>query len=182
MEYKGNPAWRRFRQDIKRYLSDYHLTSPVKLLLVVDFWPVLLLRLEEWSASSRKPMRFSLNFLLLFLRPFIQGMSGTRIFYGAQIGGGFLLHTSVGIVITAKAVIGENCTLFAGASVVHKADGLGSGAPSIGNNVMLMAGSKIIGAVTIGDNAVVGANAVVLQNVPNNGVAVGVPATVREKI
>jgi serine O-acetyltransferase len=108
-------------------------------------------------------------------------MTGTRIFTGVQVGGGLLLHTSVGIVITKKAVIGENCTFFSGASLIHKANGLGQGAPIVGNNVKLMAGCKVIGPVTIGDNAVIAANAVVLCDIPADSLAVGIPAVVKEK-
>ncbi len=179
---KNNNTWEKLRKDIERYLADYQLSSSIKLLFFVDFWPVILLRLEEFSLTRNNGIyKWFINLITIFLRPFIQGMSGTRILQGAKIDGGLLLHTSVGIVVTAKAVIGRNCTLFSGASVVHKANGLKAGTPVIGNNVKLMNGCKIVGAVTIGDNATIGANAVVLKDVPENSIAVGIPAIIKKK-
>jgi serine acetyltransferase len=174
-------AFFKLKQDIERYLVDCRISSSLKLLFILDFWPVFFLRLEEWTVGLSTLPRVVMNIVLLFLRPLVQGMSGTRIFSGSRIGGGLLLHTSVGIIVTPKAVIGENCTLFAGASVVHKADGTGAGAPVIGDNVKLMNGCKVVGAVVIGDNSVVGANAVVLRDVPPGFTATGVPAIMRKK-
>jgi len=174
--------WIKLKKDIQRYVDDFQLSSPIKLLFVVDFWPVFLLRLEELERCSGWLLRTLLKIIALFLRPPVQGLSGTRIFSGARIGGGMLMHTSVGVIITAKAVIGENATFFGGASVVHKANDMGAGAPIIGDNVLLMSGCKVIGHITVGDNAVIGANAVVLNDVPSNCIAVGIPAVVKMKM
>lgn len=172
----------RLKDDVDRYIQDYQLSSPYKLILVIDFWPVVLLRLEDHCAHAGIFAKKIINLLVVILRPIIQAFASTRIFRGAQIGSGLLIHTSVGVVITPKAVIGKNCTIFCGAAVVHRADGKGAGAPIIGDNVKLMSGCKIVGHVMVGDNAIVGANAVVLQDVPAHSIAVGVPAIVKELI
>jgi len=112
------------------------------------------------------------------LKPMVDGLSGCRIEFGAKIGGGLLLHYSTGIVITSGAVIGENCTLFSQACIIHKANKKREGAPVIGNNVEIGSGSKIIGNVRVGNNARIGANSVVLNDVPDNSTAVGVPARI----
>lgn len=168
----------RLQKDVIRYMLDYGVKSPVKLFFIVDFWPVLLLRIEEQITTSIDFKRFCYRLLTALLRPLIQGFSGSRIFQGATIGSGLLLHASVGVVITSEAVIGENCTIFSGVAVVHKANGANSGAPVIGKNVKLMSGCKIVGPVIIGDGAVIGANAVVLADVPAYATAVGIPARV----
>lgn len=101
---------------------------------------------------------------------------GIEIGVHVKIGGGFRIHHPVGIVLGAQ-MIGENFNVFAGA-------GCGGVSPEnrnqpiIGNDVFLYAGAKVLGDITIGDNVVIGANAVVLQSVPANCMAVGVPARV----
>lgn len=172
---------KKLQADVNRYKKDFALSSWVKLFFVVDFWPVLLLRLDEYSLHLPPGLSRCLKLINLFFRPLAQGLSGTRIFSGANIGGGLLLHTSPGVAITSMATIGENCTLFSGASVMHKANDKGEGGPIIGNNVRLMSGCKIVGSVVIGDNVFVGANAVVLQDIPANSIAVGIPATIKRK-
>jgi serine O-acetyltransferase len=171
----------KFNCDVKRYIEDFKIGSPWKLIFIVDFYPVFLLRLEELTLHVYTPFKYLLNIFILFLRPFVNGMAGTRISRGAQVGGGLLLHRSVGVGIAAKAIIGENCTIYAGAYVANKANGLSAGAPVIGNNVQLMTGCKVVGGVTIGDNVIVGANAVVLTDIPEDSIAVGVPAVVKRK-
>jgi serine O-acetyltransferase len=92
----------------------------------------------------------------------------------ARIGGGLLLPHPNGIVLHPDAEIGPNCLIFQQVTL-----GVGSGGPGlprIGGHVDIGAGAKILGPVTVGDHAVIGANAVVVRNVPENSVAVGVPA------
>lgn len=172
----------RFKEDIARYLDDYQLSSVIKLIFIIDFWPVILLRIEEWAGASAPFVRKFIGIFLLVIRPLVMGITGTRIFSGVQIKGGLLLHAGVGVVITPKAVLGRNCTLFSGVSVVHKANAKDVGAPVVGDNVKLMSGCKIIGNVKIGNNSVVGANAVVLHDVPENCLAVGIPAKVKKRV
>jgi serine O-acetyltransferase len=96
----------------------------------------------------------------------------------ASIGGGLLLPHPNGIVVHPDASIGANCLIFQ--QVTIGTVGSRPGAPRIGGHVDMGAGARILGPVTIGDHAVVGANAVVLSDVPAYGVAVGVPAKIRD--
>lgn len=85
-------------------------------------------------------------------------------------------------MVHPKAVIGEDCKIFQGVTVGSKwskASCLGE-APHIGNNVMIGARAVILGDITIEDNSIIGANAVVMHSVPKNSLAVGVPATVKK--
>ncbi len=106
----------------------------------------------------------------------ISTFAGTDIRSGAIIGRRFEVHTSFGIMIADGVVVGDDCKIFTGVCIVNKANSRGEGQPKIGNNVTLGVGCKVLGGITIGDNAVVGANAVVLDDVPSYHMAVGVPA------
>jgi serine O-acetyltransferase len=95
-----------------------------------------------------------------------------EIHLNTEIGGGLLLTHPQGIVIHPSARIGPNCAIFQQVTI-----GLGrTGVPRIGGNVDISTGAKIIGNITIGDHAIIGANAVVTKDIPTGGVAVGVPA------
>ena len=95
-----------------------------------------------------------------------------------KLGGGLLLPHPAGVVIHPDACIGDNCLIMQQVTI-----GTGSrpGLPRIGSNVNIYAGAKVLGGVLVGDGAEIGANAVVVRDVPPNCVAVGVPAMVRKK-
>lgn len=180
-EYGQDSAMRKLGMDLQRYYRDHDIHGVfgfLKLMIVVDFWPIFYYRLLEYCCEKRSFRRRSLQFFLTPLKPFIEGLSGARIYHDAVIGGGLLLHQSSGVVIAPKAVLGKNCTLFSGACVVYKANNKGFEAPIIGDNVKLMIGSKVIGAVKIGNNVVVGANAVVTKDIPSGGIVVGIPGRI----
>lgn len=96
----------------------------------------------------------------------------------AEIGDGFQIQHLSGIVIGAGTIIKENVTIYQGVTLGQK----GGKYPVVGRNVVLYPGAKIIGGVEIGDNAVIGAGAVVLENIPENSIAVGVPAKIVKSI
>jgi serine O-acetyltransferase len=81
-------------------------------------------------------------------------------------------------VINGYATIGECCTIFQDVTIGRSFFGECEGVTQIGNNVILFPGSKVIGGITIGNNVVIGANAVVTSDIPNNSVVVGAPAKV----
>ncbi len=166
----------KLRVDTGRFLHDHNIVNPLKLCFIVDFWPVFYFRVRESLQSKTGIVASILRKVLLVFKPIVEGFSGCRIEYGARIGAGLLLHYSTGIIISGEAVIGENCTLFSQACVIHKANKKGQGAPAIGNNVELGSGCKIVGNVVVGDHTIVGANAVVLNDVPAYSIAVGIPA------
>lgn len=177
-------AMQKLMMDTVRFCGDHNLSgglSSFKLILVVDFWPVLYYRLIEFCREKKGLLRRLLRLFLLPFKPVVDGFSGARIYVDCTIGGGILLHQSSGVVIAPGVVLGENCTFFSGACVVYKANDKGNASPRVGNNVRLMVGCKVIGDVTIGDNVSVGANAVVTTSIPENGIAVGIPARYIEK-
>ena len=158
------------------FCRELKLSNKIKLIFIVDFWPVCYFRLIEHCIKNKSLLFKILRYLLLPLKPWIQGLSGSRIEQGSEIGGGLYLHYSEGVIIASGVTIGENCIIYTGCCLVHKADNSGTRGPIVGNNVRLMVGSKIIGPVSIGSDATVGANAVVLKDIPAHAIAVGIPA------
>jgi len=93
-----------------------------------------------------------------------------------KLGKGVILkHNGLGVVIHPKAIIGENTQIYQNVSIAGRNN---RGTPVIGNNVFIGAGACILGGITIGNNVSIGANSVVLSDIPDNSVAVGVPAKV----
>ena len=92
------------------------------------------------------------------------------------IGPGFYINRFGGVMVNGDAVIGANCNITHGAMVGQSNRGAKAGSPIIGDRVFLAAGSKVIGRIRIGDDAVIGANAVVTKDVPPSAVMVGIPA------
>lgn len=109
----------------------------------------------------------------------VRSATGIEIHPGAQLGRRLFIDHGMGIVIGETAVVGDDVVLFHGATLGGKAMRRGKRHPTLGDNVVVGAGAKILGPVWIGDGAQIGANAVVVKDVPAGAVAVGVPAQVR---
>ena len=104
--------------------------------------------------------------------------TGIEIHPGAQIGKGFFIDHGTGVVIGETAIIGDNVTLYQGVTLGGTGKEHGKRHPTIGNNVMISTGAKILGSFKIGDNCKIGAGSVVLEEVPPNSTVVGVPGRV----
>ena len=102
--------------------------------------------------------------------------TGVEIHPGAQIGRGLLIDHGMGVVIGETAVVGDNCTIYQGVTLGGTGKDTGKRHPTIGNNVMIGSGAKVLGPFTVGDNSKIAAGAVVLDAVPEGATAVGVPA------
>ena len=102
----------------------------------------------------------------------------------AKIGGGLSIEHPECILINAKCEIGEYVTIAQGVTIGGNIGKVKKGreSPRIGNNVLIGAGAKLLGPITVGDNCMIGANAVVLKDIPENSVAVGIPAKVVKKV
>ena len=105
-------------------------------------------------------------------------ITGIEIHPGATIGRGLVIDHGAGVVIGETAEIGDNCTIYQGVTLGGTGKDVGKRHPTLGNNVMIGAGAKVLGPVTIGDNVKVAAGAVVLTELPENSTAVGIPAKV----
>ena len=105
--------------------------------------------------------------------------TGIEIHPGAQIGDGLFIDHGMGIVIGETAVIGDDCTIYHNVTLGGRGNAKGKKRhPTIGNNVLIGAGAKILGAVTIGDNVNIGANSVVIKDIPADSTVVGVPGKI----
>lgn len=105
-------------------------------------------------------------------------ITGIEIHPGATIGRGLVIDHGAGVVIGETAEIGDDCTIYQGVTLGGTGKDTGKRHPTLGNNVMVGAGAKILGPVEIGDNVKIAAGAVVLQGLPENSTAVGIPARV----
>lgn len=104
--------------------------------------------------------------------------TGIEIHPGAQIGKGFFIDHGHGVIIGETTVIGDNVTLYQGVTLGGTGKEQGKRHPTIGNNVMISTGAKVLGSFKIGDNSKIGAGSVVLNEVPPNSTVVGVPGRV----
>lgn len=104
--------------------------------------------------------------------------TGIEIHPGATIGKGLFIDHGYGVVIGETAIVGDNVTLFQGVTLGGTGKEQGKRHPTVGNNVMISAGAKVLGSFTIGENSKIGAGSVVLSEVPPNSTVVGVPGRV----
>jgi len=128
---------------------------------------------DRWR-QSRNPWSFCMRKMAVLRHRFWSAVTGAEIPLGTRIGGGLLLPHPNGIVIHPDATIGPNCLIFQQVTLA----GGDNGAPRIGGHVDIGTGAKILGGVSIGDHSKIGANAVVLNDVPAFATAVGIPARI----
>ena len=122
--------------------------------------------------------RHDLRFIARFVSQWSRFWTGIEIHPGARIGRRFVIDHGMGIVIGETAEIGDDCLLYHGVTLGGTGKDQGKRHPTLGNNVMVSTGAKVLGPFKVGDGARIAANAVVLREVPENATAVGVPARV----
>ena len=142
------------------------------LLLYAGVHAILYYRLAHWLH------RHGLKFLARFLSQWARFWTGIEIHPGATIGRRLVIDHGTGIVIGETAELGDDCLLYQGVTLGGTGKDVGKRHPTLGNNVLIGAGAKVLGPVFIGDNVRIGAGSVVLHNIPANATAVGVPAEV----
>ncbi len=108
--------------------------------------------------------------------------TGIEIHPGAQIGKGLFIDHGNGVIIGETAILGDNVTLYQGVTLGGTGKEQGKRHPTIGNNVMISAGAKVLGSFKIGDNSKIGAGSVVLHEVPPGSTVVGVPGHIVKRI
>jgi len=145
------------------------------------FWVMIVYRFGRWRYGVRPPLvrkLFSLIYKLLF--KLIQIVTGIELPCEAKVGSNFVIDHFGGIIVSGYAQFGDNCRIRNGVVVgLRRIEE--KCAPIIGNNVDIGSGAKLLGPIHIGDNAIIGANAVVLCDVPADCIAVGVPALVKPR-
>ncbi len=125
--------------------------------------------------------RWRIPILPRALSQFARHLTGIEIHPGAKIGKGLFIDHGMGVVIGETAEIGDNVTIFQGATLGGTGKEKGKRHPTLGNNVVLGAGAKVLGNIKVGDNVNIGANAVVIKDVPDSSTVVGVPGRIARK-
>jgi serine O-acetyltransferase len=160
------------RQDLRAHGGDWGAQG---------FWALVVYRFGRWRYRVRpSPLRkfFSLIYKIWF--KFTQIVTGIELPCEVEIGRNFVIDHFGGIVISGYAKFGDNCRIRNGVVVgLQRVDE--PCAPVIGNNVDIGSGAKVLGPIKIGNNVIIGANAVVIRDVPDNCIAAGVPAVVRQR-
>jgi serine O-acetyltransferase len=121
-----------------------------------------------------------LKWLGRFVSHFARWMTGIEIHPGATIGRRFFIDHGMGVVIGETAQIGDDCTLYHGVTLGGTSWNKGKRHPTLGAGVVIGAGAKVLGPITVGEHAKIGSNAVVVKDVPANATAIGIPARVVE--
>ncbi|MDD5120593.1 MAG: serine O-acetyltransferase [Candidatus Omnitrophica bacterium] len=122
-----------------------------------------------------------LFFLARFISQAGRFFTGIEIHPGAKIGKRFFIDHGLGVVVGETAIVGDDVLLYQGTTLGGTGIIKGKRHPTLGNNVVVGAGAKVLGNITIGDNSYIGANAVVIKDVPPNSTVVGVPGRVTKQ-
>lgn len=122
--------------------------------------------------------RHNLKFIARWISQRSRHKTGIEIHPGATIGKGLFIDHGMGVVIGETTIIGDNCTIYQNVTLGGTGKDTGKRHPTLGNNVLVGSGAKVLGPFKVGDNARIAAGAVVLSEIPPNSTAVGVPAKV----
>lgn len=136
------------------------------------FHAMLFYRLAHWLWNHQ------LKFLGRFVSHLGRFMTGVEIHPGAKIGRGFFIDHGMGVVIGETAEIGNNCTLYHGVTLGGTSWAKEKRHPTLGDNVIIGSGAKVLGPFTVGANSKIGSNSVVVKEVPESATVVGIPGRV----
>ncbi|MGE5591608.1 MAG: serine O-acetyltransferase, partial [Bacillota bacterium] len=165
---------RRIKEDVQAVLDrDPAVRSAWEVILCYPgFHAVVMHRLDHWL--YRRGWFVTARFLSQVARFF----TGIEIHPGARLGRGVFIDHGMGVVIGETAEVGDGCTLYQGVTLGGTGKEKGKRHPTLGRNVMVATGAKVLGNIVIGDNSKVGAGAVVVKDVPPNCTVVGVPGRI----
>ncbi len=169
------------RETFKKINKDFHAalamdpaaTSRIEVALTYSGVHALLFyRFAHWLWKKGIP------FVPRALSQFARFLTGIEIHPGATIGSGLFIDHGMGVVIGETTEIGDNVTLFQGVTLGGTGKQRGKRHPTLGSHVVVGAGAKVLGPITIGDYVKIGANSVVLQDVPDHSTVVGIPGRI----
>lgn len=168
--------FKNLKEDLKVLSNNKNILSISKSLLEHTFHIVVLYRFGNYVHKNIPYVGSIFRFLIEYI---IRIIYSSDISCKAKIGKGLRIMHGHDIVIGADVVIGEYCKIFNGVTLGNKNTEIAeSFQPTIENNVVLSTGAKILGGITIGSNSIVGANSVVINDIPKNSIAVGIPSRV----
>lgn len=151
---------------------DPAIKTPMEVFLYPSFKAILRYRVAHWLYLKKH------YFLARWYSQRTVRKTGIEIHPGATIGKGLFIDHGHGVIIGETAIVGDNVTLYQGVTLGGTGKEQGKRHPTVGNNVMISAGAKVLGSFTIGENSKIGAGSVVLSEVPPNSTVVGVPGRV----
>lgn len=161
-------------ESVKR--RDPAARSTLEILLTYSgLHAVLMYRAAHWFYDKK------LFTVARCISQFARFLTGIEIHPGAKIGKGFFIDHGSGVVIGETTEIGDNCLIYQGVTLGGTGKDKGKRHPTLGNNVMVGAGARVLGPIKVGDNSKIAAGAVVLNDVPPNCTAVGVPARIAKR-
>lgn len=151
----------------------------------VSCWEVVLtysgLHAIIFHRMAHTLFKMKIPFFPRFLSQLARHITGMEIHPGAKIGKGLFIDHGMGVVVGETSILGDNVTLFQGVTLGGTGKERGKRHPTLGNNVVVGAGAKVLGNITIGDNVQVGANAVVIRSVPPDCTVVGIPGRIAKR-
>ena len=165
-------------QSLSELLGAYQKRDPAArskleiFLLYPGVHAVIFHRVSHWLYCHHRPFLARLNSQLA------RHITGIEIHPGAKIGRRLVIDHGMGIVIGETAEIGDDCLIYHGVTLGGTGKDHGKRHPTIGNNVLISCGAKVLGPFRVGDNARIASNAVVLSEVPEDATAVGIPAQI----
>ena len=164
--------FRNLRYDLNRVMkNDPAARSKIEVfLLYPTIHALIAYRIAHFLYTKK------LFFLARLISQISRFFTGIEIHPGAKIGKGLVIDHGMGVVIGETAEIGDNVLLYHGVTLGGTGKDKGKRHPTLGNNVVIGAGAKVLGPIYIGNNAKIGANSVVLKDVPEGATAVGIPA------
>lgn len=167
-----------FKADIKRYIKSSGWKEKIYLFFEQGIWAIAVYRFGRWVRRVRIPIISHILKLIAFiLFKIMEIVTGVSLPVSAQIGKGLYVGHFGTIILHSNVKMGKNCSIGPGVIIGTKGQG-NQGTPVIGNDVYFGTGSKILGPVLIGDHVKVGANTVVIKDVPVGATVVGVPARI----
>jgi len=177
-----------FKYDLYRYFYPDDRTEQIsciakikKILLTQGIWATAVYRAGSWCIRNRSRLGFTVKVILPLLticQKISEMVTGIEIPFTAKIGRGLYIGHFGQIILSPMAVMGEFCNISQGITIGQSGRGESQYVPIIGDRVYIGPGAKLFGKLTIGNDVAIGANAVVKKDLPDNAVAVGIPARV----
>ncbi len=169
-----------YKKDIDRYAISEKRSALALILSKEGLWALAEYRFNYWVSKyyTVPVIKEILMILVIIWHKLIMIITGIELPKKAEIGSGLYIVHSGCIVIHPDVKLGDNCTISHGVTIGLGGRGDKLGSPKIGDRVYIAPGAKIFGSITIGNDVAIGANAVVTKDLPDNAVAVGIPAQI----
>jgi serine O-acetyltransferase len=176
IQRKGSETmFKTLREDVRVVMErDPAARSPLEVILTYSG-----LHAIWFHRLSHRLWKRKFYTLARIVSQFSRFLTGIEIHPGAKIGKGLFIDHGMGVVIGETCEIGDNVTLYQGVTLGGTGKEKGKRHPTIGNNVLIASGAKVLGSMKIGDNSKIGAGSVVLQEVPPNSTVVGIPGRIK---